>query len=414
MTEELDTTPPPILLNDPPPRSLLKSFHRRRIQVWEGTVAVDSVRGWINNRRTELHVQTFRTDFGRDPDDEELYQLVLDDEFQKIKPLADNIYKNGVRVPVIVSSDGRLLDGNRRYFSVKFLLESLKPSERGEFKTIPAWVLASSTTPEDEFNVITERNLVDDQKIQWPYYVQALQVYEDHVDDGMAIKEIADKYDKQTSRIRQMIAAVELAQEFVAYHEDKGNDSAASRIVYENLIWFDQLQRSHRKLLDGDADFKEAVFEMVLEDPPKFKQARDFLKLNEIRQSPKAWAKLTSVPGPAGLEQAQRVIAAERLDAERDPIGKLERAVKALEDIAGAPELWNADSELLGRFHHLSGQIPAGPSDPQWKFERMREWLDEMTVEQVAELGDGALEGLAQAQERVQAMAEAWAQRHDR
>lgn len=412
MTNELDTTPPPVLLQDPPPRSLLKSFHRRRIQVWEGMVSVESVRGWVKNRRTELHVQTFRTEFGREPDDEELYRLVLDDELQRIKALADNIYQNGVRVPIILSADGRLLDGNRRYFAVKFLLESLKPSERPEFRAVPAWVLASSTEAEDEFNVITERNLVDDQKIQWPYYVQALQVYEDHVDEGMTIKEIAEKYDKQTSRIRQMIAAVELAQEFTAYHDDNGNGTEANRVVYENLIWFDQLRRSHGKLLDADADFKESVFEMVLEEPPKFKQARDFLKLSEIRQSPKAWAKLTSTPGPAGLEQALRVVAAERLDAERDPIGKLERAVTVLEDIASAPELWNADPEILEKFHRLSSQVPVGPSDPQWKFERMREWLDEMTVEQVAELGDGALEGLAQAQERVQAMAEAWAQRH--
>jgi hypothetical protein len=407
LTVAISTTVPAILLDEPTPKSTLRSFHRRKLQIWEGCVPFDHVRGWVQNRRTELLVDNWRMDSGREPDDDELYHLVLDDEIHKIKSLADNIFQNGVRMPLILASDGRLLDGNRRYFAVRHLLETLKPSERADFKILPAWVLAS-TDPDDENNVITERNLVDDQKEKWPYYVIAEQVYEDRMDQGLTIKEIAAKYDMQTTRVRAMISAVELANEFVGYHEEDDREREARRLAYENLIWFDQLQRSQGKLLDTDSEFKEAVFRMLLEEPAKFGQARDFVKLGEIRRSKKAWATLTSVSGPAGLEQADQVMAAEKLDAARDPVGKLDRIVLVLKEVATAPELHTAPEDLLASFHRLAMQVPAGPSDPEWRIGQMFQWLDEMTVAQISTLTPETLDRLSEAQARVKAMAEAW------
>jgi hypothetical protein len=408
---DVDIHPPKLLLAEPAPRPQNKLFHRRRIQVWEGEVAVDRVTGWVLNRRTELLVDDWRDEYGRDPDDDELAELVTEDAAQRIKRLAANIARNGVRVPIILSKDGRLLDGNRRYFAVRHLLASDKDRDRSDFRKLPAWVLASTTGDEDEADVVTELNLVDDERLKWPYSIQARQVFEDNRDRGMTVKEIADRYDLDTSQVRQRIAAVELSEEFLGYRrddDDDGRSSDARRLVYDNLIWFDQLARSHSRLLDNDSEFKEGVFEMLLEDPPKFSQARELIKLGDIRKSPAAWAKLRGVAGPAGLEQAQQVLASEKLDAQKDPLGKLERATKLLEEIADAPELHRADPQLLERFHRSADQIPAAAGDPSWRVGRMRDWLNEMTVDEVDQLPPDALAMLGESHERVLTMAESW------
>jgi hypothetical protein len=408
-TAPLEQDAPAILLQNPKPQSEIKSFHRRKIQVWAGHVHVVDVHPWADNKRTELHVEQWKAETGAPPDDEDLYQIVTQDEMQKIQPLADNIRQNGVRVPIILAADGRLLDGNRRYFAQRMNLKRAKPEEKVEFERLPAWVLAKETGPEDELNVITERNLVDDQRLEWPYSVQARQVYEDHVDQGMSIKDIAAKYDATTSRIRQMIQAVELAEDFVGYHADKDHDGhRARRIVYENLIWFDQVRRSHSKLVNEDAEFRNALFDMIFEQPAKFMQARDFLKLGEIRSNDAAWEKLTSVAGRAGLEQAQQVLAAEKADSARDAAGKLERATKLLDEAVGSGQLAGADPTLLARFHKVAARVPDGPSDVLWRIERMQKWLDEMTVEEVSKLGPKAVDRLKQSHERLMAMNKAW------
>jgi len=403
----LEQDPPEILVPNPPPQTAMKSFHRRKIQVWDGQVRVADVHPWPDNKRTELHVEQWKADAGRAPDDEELYGLVTEDEMQKIKPLADNIRQNGVRVPIILAADGRLLDGNRRYFAQRMNLKRARPEEKDEFERLPAWVLAKGTTSEDETNVITERNLVNDQRLEWPYSVQARQVFEDHYDNGMSIKDIATKYDAGASRIRQMIQAVELSEDFVTYHAD-GDAPRARRIVYENLIWFDQVRRSHAKLVNEDAEFRTALFDMVFELPPKFQQAKDFTKLGEIRANEAAWAKLTSVPGRAGFEAAQQVLAAEKADSGRDALGKLERATKLLEDAVGSQQLAAAAPADLARFHKVANRVPDGPSDAQWQLERIQKWLDDMTVEQAGQLGAKALDRLKESHERLLAMSNAW------
>src|SRR5688500_8859279 len=118
MPKSINTTPPAWMAQDPSPKLVEHRFHDKTMLVWEGEVALDKIAGWMGNPRTELRRDQFYESYARDPTNEETCELVLGDDDEqslKIRELAANIHKNGVRVPVVLTHDRRLLDGNRRY-----------------------------------------------------------------------------------------------------------------------------------------------------------------------------------------------------------------------------------------------------------------------------------------------------------
>jgi hypothetical protein len=122
MTDATNASPiPTILETNPSPRSALKSFHGRRIQVWEGIANVTKINGWVDNPRLDIELKRFKNDnAGRKPTNDEILNIMVTVKEFNIKTLADDLRDNGVRQPIIVSNDGRLLDGNRRYFATLY------------------------------------------------------------------------------------------------------------------------------------------------------------------------------------------------------------------------------------------------------------------------------------------------------
>jgi hypothetical protein len=408
MAARIDTRKPSWMLDEP--ELIRKRFHNIEIEVWAGDVPLDAITGWIGNPRTELHAEQFTNTYGRPPTNEEMYQLVLADNEPnwglKIKELASNIYKNGVRAPIVLRSDRRLLDGNRRYYACMFLtLEGAPKAERNRFKRIPAIVLPPHTTKEVEDAIMTEFNFADDFRLLWVYYVRAMRVHEDYV-GGLGKEELEIKYALPWRILYTWIRAAEHCERFLSYHE---HNYLAKRFAYYNFIMFDEMTRRYKSRLDK-ADFRDSVFDLLLAEYPdnhRFRAASDVIRLPEIRDNAEAWDALTSRKGPEALKDALRILEVSTFDSVADTNARFRRLVRGLEKLGDSGGLKAVDSDILDEFYIQAERVPGGPTDPATQIEKMIKWLDRMTSLQISELGRPTLSNLRKALERVLKMAEA-------
>ena len=118
---------------------MMRRFNGVAIALYRAVGDVSQIRGWVDNPRIELALRRWRRREHRSgdsfPDDQEMLEIMLeDDELSRraekatfaIVDLGEDIKRNGVREEIIVTWDGRLLDGNRRKFAVMWAL-----SDRG-------------------------------------------------------------------------------------------------------------------------------------------------------------------------------------------------------------------------------------------------------------------------------------------
>jgi hypothetical protein len=386
-----------------------RRFHNTEIEVFLGDVSLASVQGWIGNPRTELQAEQFKETYGRAPTNEEMYEIVLADndpkEGLKIKDLSGSIYKNGVRVPIVLNYERKLLDGNRRYYACMFLSKDGAPkSDRNRFRNIPAMVLPKGTSKEVEDAIITEFNFADDYREEWPYYVKAMRVYKDFV-DGSGREELETKFALPWRILSTWIKAAELCERFLAYHD---HSLFARLFAYRHFIMFDEMMRRYRSRLDK-ADFRDSVFDLLLAEFPdnaRFKKSADVIRLPEIRDNPEAWTALTSKQGPEALKEALRILEVSTFDNVADVNSQFKRVVKGLEKLVDKGVLSAVDSNLLDEFHSQADAVPGSPQEPASQVGKMIEWLDGMTSLQIAEMGVGTLNNLRKALERVLKMAE--------
>lgn len=381
-------------------------FHDRQIHVWVGEVDIEKIEGWQGNPRTELLRDQFYEAYARHPTNEEMCQLVLDDDDEKeglrIKDLAANIRKNGVRVPVVLTHTGKLLDGNRRYYASMFLAGDGKGKrDRRDFTRIPAYILPEGTTDDVEQAILTEFNFVDHMHVQWPYYIRARTVYIDHDEHGIVDKhELQEKYGFPWKYLTKWIAAARLCDRFLQFHDEA---FVAKQFAYRNFIMFDEMMRNYGARFK-DADFREAIFNVLLSgyEPEshkhhKFTKSQDVLRLDEIYDTADAWQALVNGKGDKALKEALGILDMSNLGGSSDPNPALRRVVKGLEKLVHNRGLVSADAELLHSFHTHSQQVPGGPSDPASQIEQMVDWLEAMSAVQIAELDKGSVARLKNA-----------------
>jgi ParB-like nuclease domain len=405
MSKIINHKPPTWLEKNPKPKLENHRFHDRQLQVWVGEVSIDKIEGWQGNPRTELLRDQFYETFARYPTDEEMCQLVLSDEDEKeglkIKELAANIRKNGVRVPIVLTYEAKLLDGNRRYYASTFLVnEGVERSERKEFAQIPAYVLPKDIDAEVEHAIITEFNFAANMQLEWPYFIRAHVVYADHTELGLSRKELERKYGVPWRYLSKWIAAAELCDRFLKYYDEV---LPARQFAYRNFIMFDEMMRNYGSRLK-DADFRESIFKALLTgyEPENhkhhtFTKSSDVLRLDEIYDHDEAWQALVSGKGNKALRDALGILEMSNLGGASDPTPALKRVVNGLEKLVKNRALPSADQELLQSFHEYSQQIPGGPTDPDSQISQMIEWLEAMSAKQIAELGKGAVSRLKNA-----------------
>jgi len=291
----MNTTKPEFLLDKPTPQIKQRLYNGRKLVVWEGRVNVAAIKGWIDNPRIELSKKSYLEQVGkRELTQDEISDLMKNNPEVRLKELRDDIIKNGLREPLTLSFNGKLLDGNRRFFAVKYALESMPPTDpnRQDLESIPAFVLSNAASRQDEENVLVEENFSASLKIEWPDYVKAMRVVEAN-EDGLNIDQIAKKFNWQKSKIRETLKIYEIINDFEAFAtaapdtsvENGGGlgltEQEAEVAAAKNYQYFNEAQKSFFEPLKTDIDFKIQFFKWINEGK--------FSSFPEVRIAYRAW-----------------------------------------------------------------------------------------------------------------------------
>ena len=213
---------------------------------------------------------------GRDPDQDDIYELMKKDEDSKLRLLRDDIMSNGVRHPVWLSKDGKLLDGNRRYFAVRYARESLTEADHrwAALQSVPAYVLTEDSDEIAEHRVVVQMNFSDDLKQPWPDLIKAMMVFEDY-QKGLSLDALKAKYDWSAQKVQRAIRTYGIIEEFRAFATEEFNPEAplagglgkseneANDIANKHYQKFNEAQQSFRQGLDEDFDFKRVFFRLL-------------------------------------------------------------------------------------------------------------------------------------------------------
>lgn len=324
-------------------------YNGRKIMVWEGRVKVDAIQGWVDNPRIELAKKKLISKVGdRALTQDEIFDLMKNDNEVKLKVLRDDIIKNGLREPLTLSSDGKLLDGNRRFFALKYALEGMPSTDpnRQDLESVDAFVLTENATEEDEQNVLVEENFSASLKIEWPDYVKAMMVVEAD-DEGMSIDEISRKFSWAKSKIRETLRIQEIINEFLMYattpNDPDDEDSSglglteqeAETVAAKNYQFFNEAQKSFFEQIKTDFDFKIQFFEWVYQGK--------FSSFPEVRVAYKAWqhpeAKAAILqPEPTAAKSAKAILDynSRVVKSTDEAIGRIETFTKFLKDMTAA------------------------------------------------------------------------------
>jgi len=317
---------PEILNPNPKPEMELKIFHKIPIIGWAGTVNILNIHGWEQNPRIELFRRRCELDFGRPPSNEEIIDYMVSDSEFEIKQLQKSILNNGVRVPIIIASDGTLLDGNRRYVASCLALKN-NPKDKDKLSNIPAWVLTEDGNQYRQ-KVLVECNYLSDYKKDWPNYIKSLTVYEDYVENHLSYDDLAERYGHQKSEVRQMVAVMGFIQEFLIFNE---HSEEAYQIAYDKYVYFEEAYNKVRAKLDSDVDLKERFFSWMIED--KFKRMKQTGRLGEIRDNEEAWAAMCSTD-PNAADIAIHIVDGEKLgNGQIDGDKKILKVIKTLKGL---------------------------------------------------------------------------------
>lgn len=286
-------------MNEPNFLEIISQKHRlyngRKLLVWEGKVKVKNIQGWVDNPRIELESKLLKNKLGdRSLSQEEVFDIMKNDPDVNLKELRDDIMKNGLRNPITLTFDARLLDGNRRFFAVKYALESLSPTDpnRQDLEILNAFVLSKESTQQDEDHVLVEENFSRSLKEEWPHFVKARRIVFDR-DKGLSPEELAEKYNWTKVKIKETLRINELLQEFQSFatsapdREDEFggglglSESEAEISAANNYQFFNEAQKSFYNQLRSDYEFKVLFYKWVHEGK--------FSSFPEVRIAYKAW-----------------------------------------------------------------------------------------------------------------------------
>jgi hypothetical protein len=302
------------------------TFHGRSVPMVKTWVNLRDLSLWAGNERLEIHLEHLRQTLGREPNADEILQVMQSvillpgvnaaykgDEFD-IKGLARSIAVNGVRRPPILDVDGaRLLDGNRRVAACYHLLRSneFTSAQKQAVEKLHVWQLTEHASDADREAVIVSLNFESDHKLDWPDYVRARKVFHDFEravmlegPPGMERekelkRELARKYAIEIEKVDRYIRMVTWAKQFEEHLVNvRGlNQAEVQHSSNYYFQYFDELSKGKGAggvgyTLTRDDDFRGLVFDLLFQG--KFKNwalIRNLKYLDETVQQ--------------GLEQAE-------------------------------------------------------------------------------------------------------------
>jgi hypothetical protein len=304
---------------NPEPQIKYRLYNGRKLMVIECRVKIKDVNGWVDNPRIQLAKKTLLEKIGnRELTQDEVFDIMKNDKEVKLKELRDDILKNGLREPLTLSFSGKLLDGNRRFFAIKYALEGMKPTDpnRQDLETVQAYVLSSDASDMDEKCVLVEENFSGSLKIEWSEYVKAQEVIRARA-NGLDIPEISNHYSWDTRKIKETLRINELIEDFLTFATDSKNleddtggglglsEIEAETMCAKNYQFFNEAQKSFYNELKTDISFKVQFFRWIAEGK--------FMSFPEVRIAYKAWSspevlEVISKPSPAAAKSAKAML----------------------------------------------------------------------------------------------------------
>ncbi len=334
------------MLKSPNPQLKQRLYNGRRIPVYEGRVKVEDISGWVDNPRIDLAKKALKDRVGqREPTQEEIFELMKSSAEVKLKLLRDDIMKNGLREPLTLSHNGKLLDGNRRFFALKYALETLSATDpnRQDFETVNAFVLTELASEKDEEDVLVEENFSASLKIEWPDYVKARKVIAAH-EEGVPINDIAKRFAWSLPKVKETIKINSIVDDFLAFAVDPSDpadptasglglsEHEAELVASKNYQLFNEAQKSFYGPLTTDFDFKINFFRWIHQGK--------FSSFQETRIAHKAWCDPEARPILMGPEPAAAKSAKAVLDynervvrSSSEAIGRIEAFTKFLQQL---------------------------------------------------------------------------------
>jgi len=299
-----------------------KRFHNEWVNVYPTYLALDQIHFWNENNRTIFTFERLCRLKGKeslgDISIEDITQFVAEQGVHKIEILADSIARNGVQVPLIIRDDGKLLDGNRRYFACQWLkmLSKKRGTEPPEALTrIPVQVIRKIDLDKEETlerKILAEANFIPDLKIPWPLDAQARAVdgyykqfkQKKKVTHEAAIIEVTSVFGINSQRANDLMESLALTKEFIKEGASEDEKIRRRAIVEEKFVYFWEFRnkamkgRGTYKNADDLKDVKTMFFQMMAKGPDNpIKNVKQVEPLVQAKRDPTAWKILKNSKG---------------------------------------------------------------------------------------------------------------------
>jgi len=288
-------------------------FHNEPLDVYPTRISFSKIDFWPENYRTVLHFDILEAQKNKPVSKlslEEIIDFLVGRPELKLDDLASSIEKNGVKVPLIILSNGMLLDGNRRYFACSYLFHEAKKKDEDIPKVlydIPVYVIKKRDVNErTRQKILAESNFVNDWKVPWSLDVKAKVIddfYYSCINEGTSkektYKEIRDVYGEDKSTVDAYIETMELTREFIS-SAPKGKRNKFRENVQNKFLYFWEFRN---KALKGRGALrpkelptvKKLFFKMMkLERFNNYKQVEPMIR---AVRDPYAWKLLISSKG---------------------------------------------------------------------------------------------------------------------
>ena len=290
-----------------------KRFHNEWVNVYPTHLPLNEIYFWKENNRTIFTFERLcRLKGGKKLEDislEEITQFVAEQDVHKLETLADSIARNGVQVPLIIRDDGKLLDGNRRYFACQWLkmLSRKRGTEPSEsLSRISVQVIRKADLDKEETlerKILAEANFIPDLKIPWPLDAQARAVDEyykqfkqkKNVNHETAIIEVTSVFGINAQRANDLMESLALTKEFIKEGGTEDEKIRLRAIVEEKFVYFWEFRnkamkgRGIYKDTDELKEVKKLFFQMMAKGPDNpIKNVKQIEPLVQAKRDPTA------------------------------------------------------------------------------------------------------------------------------
>lgn len=228
-------------------------FNNEPIDIYPTSLPLKKIHFWPKNNRTLFSFEILQRETGQSLDElsiEKITTFVANQPIHKLTALSKSIGRNGVQVPLIIRSDGKLLDGNRRYFACQWLkILSLKQNKviPDVLNEIPVWIIRKNDLDHEvELKILAEANFIPDLKVAWPLDAQARAV-EDYyktirkerkLNNDDAVNEIVSIFGITRARTNDLLDTLKLTKSFINTGINKAEKLRLRAIIEEKFVYF--------------------------------------------------------------------------------------------------------------------------------------------------------------------------------